>query len=280
MKFSILIAHFNNVRYFQQCFESLLSQTYTNWEAIILDDGSKADEKKAIKTIIKGDNRFKFFENNNNQGVGFTKSKLIELASGEILGYLDPDDAILPNAIRAAVEIFQKKQNVVLTYSRHIKCDENLQFKNVFKSARQVPNGDPYFFNCPNQINHFVTFRKSVYQQCEQMDENLRIAEDQDLYLKMYEQGDVQFIDQTDYLYRFHAGGISQNENKPSSYEYFAQTIYAAMKRRKLIKINGIKIPEQYSSSAEIFNLIEYQNSIPYRIKKKLRMFLNPIFKK
>jgi hypothetical protein len=44
------------------------------------------------------------------EGVGFTKGKLIELAEGEICGYLDPDDAILPNAVSASIEVFQKKR--------------------------------------------------------------------------------------------------------------------------------------------------------------------------
>ena len=110
MKFSILIAHYNNARYFKQCFDSLVSQTYTNWEAIILDDGSKEDEKNLIKTIIKGDERFKYFENSSNQGVGFTKSKLIELATGEILGYVDPDDAILPTAIEKSIAVFTRRR--------------------------------------------------------------------------------------------------------------------------------------------------------------------------
>ena len=82
MKFSILIAHYNNARYFKQCFDSLIAQTHTNWEAIILDDDSKEEEKNIVKNIIRDDKRFKYFENINNRGVGYTKVKLIELASG------------------------------------------------------------------------------------------------------------------------------------------------------------------------------------------------------
>src|ERR1700750_795113 len=106
MKFSILIAHYNNALLFKDCYGSLLTQTYKNWEAIILDDASSEDEKAQIKAIIAGDERFKFFENEQNSGVGVTKSKLIELASGDICGFVDPDDAILPDAIEKAVSIF------------------------------------------------------------------------------------------------------------------------------------------------------------------------------
>lgn len=272
MKFSLLVANYNNGHFFDDCYRSILSQTATNWEVVILDDCSTDDSVQVIKNKIKGDPRFRFFENKENKGVGFTKGKLIDLAEGEICGFLDPDDVLMPFAVQASLDIFKNKKDVVLTYSRPVKCDENLNPVQEVKSAMQVPNHDPFFFNCPVQIVHFVGFRKEIYLRCEKMNSALRIAEDQDLYLKMYEKGKVHFIDQSDYRYRTHAGGISQNENKQKSYDYFAQTIFAAMKRRKLTHINGNKIPEVYSNSSEIFKLLSYQNSVPHRIIKKIKV--------
>ena len=279
MKFSILIAHYNNAVLFKDCYGSLLAQTYKNWEAVILDDASSEEEKEQIKTIIAGDERFKFFENEKNSGVGVTKSKLIELASGDICGFVDPDDAILPEAVEKAVKVFTQKKNVVLAYSRFMSCDKDLKPIAPFKSAMQVQNKDPYFFNYPIQIAHFVTFRKDIYEQTEKMNPDLKISEDQDLYLKLYEKGDVYFIDDTNYLYRTHQGGISQNDNKSKSYEYFSQVVFNAMKRRNIKSINGMKIPETYPGQQEIFKLLEYQNSIPYRIKRKISITLQKLFR-
>lgn len=278
MKFSVLIAHYNNAKYFKECYQSLLVQTYKNWEAIILDDGSKEEEKNLVKKIIEGDKRFKYFENTTNQGVGFTKSKLIELANGEIVGYVDPDDAILPTAIEKSIAIFEKDKNTVLTYSRFMTCDKNLNPISAFKSAQQVQNNDPYFFNIPVQIAHFVCFKKEIYLTTEKMNPELKISEDQDLYLKLYEKGKVIFINETNYLYRTHAGGISQNNHKTDSYEYWAKVIWDAMQRRKLKTINGKKIPTEFTSSKEVFDLLEYQNSVPYRIKKKLKILIQSLF--
>lgn len=272
MKFSILIANYNNGNFFKDCYDSIISQTASNWEVVIVDDFSTDDSVTLIKNIINNDLRFRFYENEINKGVGFTKGKLIDLAKGEICGYLDPDDAIRPNAIQASIDIFKTKKDVVLTYSRLVKCDENLQPHTEFRSAMQVPNGDKNFFNCPVQIAPFVGFKKEVYLQCEKMNEDLLIAEDQDLYFKMYEKGKVYFIDQADYLYRAHAGGISQNDNKQKSYNYFAQAIFLAMKRRNLTQINGKKIPNEYQNSKEIFDLLDYQNRIPFRLLKKMKV--------
>ncbi|WP_294303767.1 glycosyltransferase [uncultured Chryseobacterium sp.] len=276
MKFSILIANYNNGKYFKECYDSVMAQEYKDWEAVILDDASTDNSVRIIKDIIGSDSRFRFFENPRNSGVGITKSKLIELAEGDICGFVDPDDAIAPTAISSSINNF-RKQDVVLTYSRFMSCDENLQPLTPFKT-RQVKNNDRYFFNYPIQIAHFVCFKRKIYLQTEKMNTTMKIAEDQDLYLKMYEKGKVKFINEINYLYRLHSGGISQNDNKPKSYEYFAKVIFNAMKRRELTRINGKKIPDKYTDPKEIYDLLQYQHSISYRVKKKIIIFAQQIF--
>lgn len=278
MKFSVLIANYNNGKFFKECYDSIIAQDYKNWEAIILDDASTDDSVEVIKKLTGSDERFKIYRNEENSGVGITKSKLIELAAGDICGFVDPDDAITPNSLSSSIKIFQKQQNVVLTYSKFAKCDENLKILEVPKIAQQVINNSPFFFNCPVNIVHFVCFRKGIYNQTEKMNTEMKIAEDQDLYLKMYEKGKVKFINEVNYLYRLHSGGISQNDNRPKSREYFAKVIFNTMKRRKLSSINGKTIPKEYNSSQEIYTLLEYQNSLSFKIKKKLIIFAQQIF--
>lgn len=272
MKFSILIASYNNAHFFIDCYKSLLAQEYDNWEAIIIDDCSTDDSVELIQASIAHDNRFRFYQNEKNEGVGFTKAKLAELATGEILGYVDPDDAILPSAVSSAAAVFQKEPDVVLSYSRHYKCDANLNKISVDSRVTQVLNGDPFFFNCPIVINHFACFRKSIYETTEKINSRHRIAEDQDLYLKMYEKGRVKFIDDANYLYRTHQGGISQNNNKSKSYRYWAEVIWNSMRRRNLSTINGKKVPDKFNSPQEIFDLLSYQNEIPFRLQKKIKL--------
>lgn len=279
MKFSILIANYNNGRFFRDCYNSILSQTYSKWEVVILDDGSTDNSLELIRNIIGKDFRFRIYKNAENHGVGVTKRKLIELASGAICGFLDPDDALGCDAILSSICTFKKNNDVVLTYSKFVRCDKNLNPINIPKLPKQVLNKDPYFFNCPVQIVHFVTFRKEVYEETTKIDPTLKIAEDQDLYLKMYEEGKFKFIDQANYFYRMHNGGISQNDNKTESKEYFARVIFNTMKRRNLTTINGKKIPAHYNDSSEIFNLLEYKNSLSYRIKNRIRIAIEQFFK-
>ena len=66
MLFSILIANYNNGKFFKDCYDSIINQTYDNWEAIIVDDHSADQSVELIKAIIKEDARFKLYENENN----------------------------------------------------------------------------------------------------------------------------------------------------------------------------------------------------------------------
>ncbi|MBJ5801086.1 glycosyltransferase family 2 protein, partial [Salmonella enterica subsp. enterica serovar Derby] len=78
-----------------------------DFEVIIVDDCSTDDSFESIKALVKNDHRIKLYQNQENQGVGFTKRKCVELSTGEICGFLDPDDALAENAL----EISIKKHN-------------------------------------------------------------------------------------------------------------------------------------------------------------------------
>ena len=109
MKFSILIAHYNNDLFFKDCYNSIINQSYQDFEVIIVDDYSEVTSIKEVKNLIKNDIRFKFFQNSSNKGVGYTKNKCIEFASGDICGFVDPDDALRNDAVEKMVEFFKKK---------------------------------------------------------------------------------------------------------------------------------------------------------------------------
>lgn len=274
MKFSVLIAHYNNGNYFKDCYESLQQQTYTNWEAIIVDDCSADTEKEMIKSLISDDSRFLFFENETNKGVGYTKRKCAELATGEICGFVDPDDAIFPTAIEESIEVFKQKKNVVLTYSRFLSCDQNLNILYPFKSAKQILNKDPYFFNYPIQIAHFVAFRREIYLKTEGIDSTLKSAVDQDLYLKILDFGDAYFIARDLYKYRLHPNGVSQATSKGKAKDSFAKVIFNTFKRRNIISINGRAVPQVYQNAEEVFSLLDYQTKMAHRLKIKILTFL------
>lgn len=272
-KFSILIANYNNGQFFRACYESIITQTFTNWEVIIVDDCSTDDSAALIKDIIQSDSRFKLYKNETNKGCGFTKRKCVEYAGGELCGFLDPDDALSPIALEKSVAAYESLPGIVATYSQMTMCDENLVAVKMFSQIKRIYN-TPYFFNCPIQISHFFTFRKETYFKTEGINPELKSAVDQDLYLKILEHGNPEFIQENLYLYRLHAKGISQFKSKEGARNHFAKVIYAAMKRRGLTMINAMEIPETYTDADEIFGLLHYQTRPLYRLKNKVKLFL------
>lgn len=274
IKFSILIANYNNGKYFRDCYNSLVNQTYENWEAIIVDDASTDDSVEVIKSIIKDDPRFKLYHNAVNQGCGFTKRECMKYAEGELCAYLDPDDAIYTQALEKTINEFANTTDIVATYSQMMLCDDNLVPDKIFASTKQVYNSR-YFFNCPIQFAHFFTFKKEAYLKTSGINPVLRSAVDQDLYLKILEYGDVKYIKEPLYLYRLHSDGISQHSSKQGAKESFAKVIYDTMKRRGIKKINNLNVPETYTNSEEIYQLLAYQTSTLHRLINKIKVTLH-----
>ncbi|RLZ12710.1 glycosyltransferase family 2 protein [Faecalibacter macacae] len=263
MKFSILIAHYNNDLFFKDCYNSIINQSYQDFEVIIVDDYSEVTSIKEVKNLIKNDIRFKFFQNSSNKGVGYTKNKCIEFASGDICGFVDPDDALRNDAVEKMVEFFKKK-DCVAAYSKMMLCDNQLQPINPFNRTKQIINRDKYFVNINNNITHFFSFKKHIYDLTEKIDPNLRRAEDQDLYLKLYEKGRILFIDDCLYNYRLHKNGLTQGEDKGKS--DFLNVIKKTFKRRKINKFQKFEDEDLYNK------LIKKEQSINKRI---IRYYLN-----
>ncbi|MEB4763042.1 glycosyltransferase family 2 protein [Chryseobacterium indologenes] len=274
IKFSILIAHYNNGKYFKDCYQSLISQSYENWEVIIVDDASTDDSVEVIQSMIKDDPRFRLYYNSVNRGCGFTKRECMKYAEGEICAYLDPDDALYPEALEKTVGEFVDNDAIVAVYSQMMLCNDTLIPDKIFASTKQIYNSR-YFFNCPIQFAHFFTFKKEIYSKTSGINPKLKSAVDQDLYLKILEFGDVQYLKEPLYLYRLHSRGISQQSAKKSAKESFARVIYDTMKRRGIKKINNQEVPETYTNSQEIYQLLDYQTNKVHRLINKIKISLH-----
>lgn len=265
--FSILVAHYNNYEYFKDCYKSIIGQTFQNFEVIIVDDCSTDDSLEKIRNLVSKDQRFKIYTNEENKGVGYTKKRCIELANGDICGFLDPDDALLPNALQLSIDTHKKYKNIVATYSKFYICNDNLAIEKIFPQTRKIKNRQKFFFNINFEVAHFFTFKKDAYLQTEGMISQYRIAEDQDLYLKLYEIGDFYFIDEPLLLYRLHDKGLSHNKQKiEDRNKIWHKVLLNAINRRSINEIFGKKVSE-----------IE---SLPEFIFKKENTWLKKIFRK
>ena len=162
MKFSILIANYNNGKFFKDCYESLLAQSFEDWEAIIVDDHSVDDSVDLIQKLIGNDNRFKIFFNEINKGCGYTKRKCAKLAQGEILGFLDPDDAIKSNALQLMVDAHEANPEAAIITSKYELVDLEMNSSRPGPNGEALPGGESYLTYGKGALTHFATFKKKI----------------------------------------------------------------------------------------------------------------------
>jgi glycosyltransferase involved in cell wall biosynthesis len=105
---SILMTSFNRSQYIGAAIESVLSSTYSNFELIIVDDGSRDNTVLIAKGYAEKDNRVKVYENENNLGDYPNRNKAASLAKGKYLKYVDADDLIYPWGLSVLVESMER----------------------------------------------------------------------------------------------------------------------------------------------------------------------------
>ena len=229
--FSILIANYNNAHYIEQAISSVLEQSYTNWEIVIMDDHSTDNSYEIIAGYV--DQKIRLYRNRSNKGCGYTKRKLVELARGEILGFLDSDDRLAEKAIETMVGEHLNRPECSLIYSTHYVCDPELKILETSLYTGIIPADESHLTTRGPRISHFVSFKKHYYKNTAGINPRLRIAEDQDIYYKLEEAGEIYFVDEPLYFYRTHQAGTSQNENRARGYILDMKASLAAWKRRK-----------------------------------------------
>lgn len=113
---SIITPTFNSRKFFLETFESVMRQTYSSWEWIIIDDCSTDGTFDYIHSLIKNDKRISLMKNKINSGAAVARNLGIAVAKGEILMFLDSDDLWLPNKLQIQVGYMVEKE-ICFTYS-------------------------------------------------------------------------------------------------------------------------------------------------------------------
>lgn len=207
--FSILIANYNNGRYLQEAINSVLVQTYMNWEIIIVDDKS-TDNSFDIYEKYKNDSRFRIYYNDENKGCGYTKHRCAELAKGELCGFLDPDDKLSSDALEIMVRAHQEHPNCSLAYSTLFLWDDKSGVTKILEDVGAMEKGEDFLVSSKKIVSHFAVFKKLCYEKTIGIDKSLSSAVDFDLYIKLEEVGGLCFINKPLYYYRLgNANSIS-----------------------------------------------------------------------
>ena len=145
---SIIIPTYNRAHLIEETLDSVLAQTYTNWECIIVEDGSNDKTVQVIEIFISKDNRFKLLHRNRDpKGAPTCRNIGLEFAKGDYVIYLDSDDLLAPFCLEQRVNLFKENQ-----------LNDFLVFKSLLFVDKPFSNG--FYWNIDNEENDLARFIK------------------------------------------------------------------------------------------------------------------------
>lgn len=119
---SVIMPSYNTGKYIGKSIESVINQTYSNWELIIVDDCSDDDTEEVV-SVFK-DERIKYFKNAFNSGAAISRNRALREAKGRWIAFLDSDDIWKPTKLEKQLE-FMQCNNYFFSYTNYEELDES-----------------------------------------------------------------------------------------------------------------------------------------------------------
>ncbi|NDC77189.1 MAG: glycosyltransferase, partial [Chitinophagia bacterium] len=217
MRFSIIVANYNNSAFLPELVESILTQTYKDWELVIVDDCSTIDPLPYLEPYLV-DARVRLIRHPVNRGAAQAFRTAAEAATGVLIGMLGADDALMPESLARMAEAHARHPEASMVNSLSYLCDESLRIQRVFDFFHRLPDGTSLIHGVC--VGNFATFKREAYQKTEGYDPRFQKALDHDIFLKLEEVGSLVFINEPLYLYRSNPIGISQGSNSSRAAQF------------------------------------------------------------
>lgn len=230
---SIITPLYNSEKYIGETIESVLNQSYSNWEMIIIDDQSSDNGVEIVEKYKKLDERIKLFLNDKNIGVSDSRNRGIESSKGKYIAFLDSDDLWKKNKLEIQIK-FMEENRISISYTAY----EKLREVGKNKSKIEVPNKINYkkllkgnLMGCLTVIikkDFLGTFRfKNIKQ------------EDYVLWLELLKETDYAYgIEESLAYYRILKNSRSSNKIKLALFNFYIHW--------KIEKLNFIKASYYY----------------------------------
>lgn len=209
---SVIIPVYNGERTIKETIESVLNQTLSNFELLIINDGSQDSTLQIVSTIQ--DARLQVFSYPNS-GLSASRNRGISLAKGEYVSFIDADDLWTADKLETQLKALQENPQAAVAYSWTNHIDE---FGNFFRPGPDLTfNGDVYE---KLLLSDFVgsgsnpLIRTYAFAEVGDFDESLKSAEDWDMWLRLAAHYHFVAVPSAQILYRVSASSMSFDVNK------------------------------------------------------------------
>ena len=206
-KVTIVLPTYNGSKYLRESVESVIDQTYKDWELVIVDDCSSDDTLKIANDYSERDGRIVVIHNRINKKLPASLNIGFEKARGEYFSWTSDDNIYEKDAIEKMVGYLDANQNIPMVRADMLMIDENAE---VISESGEYGDLKMLVANC---VGACFLYRKSVAQSVGQYDETLFCVEDYDYWVRIMEQyGTIGNIREFLYQYRWHPGSLSSTK--------------------------------------------------------------------
>jgi len=282
--FSIIMPAYNASLYIELAIQSVVEQTYQDWELIIIDDGSTDDTKYIVSTWVKKDPRIKLICQPNSGQPSIARNNALIHAKAELICFLDADDTIAPTKLEISAEAMEAHPNVDILFTDFNTIDENgemiqlsyLDNQKFLIEAKNFITPVDNIYLCSKQFYKFmalkstaihtitIVIKKDVIKELQPLfSTDLTIGEDLDLWFRLLLNNEAIYLPSPLSNYRINPNSITKNDKK--LLEGTLQTHLRNVERYKH-HLTPIEI-KQYKGKVALFaeNLAYY-----YRTNNKL----------
>lgn len=203
-KVSIIMPSYNCERFIELAINSVLSQTYQNWELIICDDGSSDETRKIAFSYESFDNRITLIDNFKSKGAAGARNSCLDYATGRYIAFLDADDIWYPEKLSMQLK-FMREHSSVFCYTYQDVINEKGEYLYSIKAPRRVSKKKmriANFIPCVTVI-YDSYFLGKIYQP------NIRKRNDYALWLKLLNITEANCMNVTTASYRSNSYGLA-----------------------------------------------------------------------
>lgn len=200
VKVSIVLPAFNGEKYLEQAIDSVLNQSFSNWELILINDCSTDSTKSIMERYAQNDDRIRVINNEKNFKVPKSLNEGFASARGKYFTWTSDDNVLMPNMLEKLVGILDRYSDVGCVYSNMIEIDENGETicDSFFGNKTEA---DIIATGCGGSF----LYRKELALEVGPYDPDLFLVEDYDYWLRIYSRGKVMYLPEALYCFRMHS---------------------------------------------------------------------------
>jgi glycosyltransferase involved in cell wall biosynthesis len=213
----VIIPAFNTAKYLPFAIESVISQTFQDWEILLVDDGSTDNTAEVVAPYLERlGSKIKYIRQEN-RGLPAARNTAIKNSTTEFLALLDADDIWLPSRLADSLAAFKDQPQIGLSYGLITRIDPEGQLGGTFLGNPRHAEGRiaPYIYMrtielpCPT-----ITFRRQCVNEVGLFDETMRATEDRDLWLRIALRYEVACINKVIAYYRMSPSSMSADPER------------------------------------------------------------------